>query len=74
MDRPCREAGGLFANYAQSIITEALLARRQETGMNNPVEKFRNLKEELKERQRFSEEQIQKVIAAVNPLRLLGNA
>jgi len=36
---------------------------------NNPVEKFRNLKEELKERQRFTEEQIQKVIGSVNPIR-----
>ncbi len=36
---------------------------------NNPVEKFRNLNEELKERQQFTEEQIQKVIGAVNPLR-----
>ena len=44
-----------------------LLGYAVESGVidSNPVEKFRNLKEDLKERPRFTEEQVQTVITAV---------
>ncbi len=50
-------------------ILKHLLNYAVECGVieSNPVEKFKRLREEQKERPRFSEEQVQKVINAVRP-------